>query len=127
VALHNLALAYYNKGMLQDFCRTLARLEYGQDETLLHLSGSALIKLGQYEQAAVTLRKGLLQFPNSADMLELLAYDEYSHLHDTTNAYEHFERLLTLVPDHPKRSEYTNVVNYLARGLGKNASVKPGN
>jgi O-antigen ligase/Flp pilus assembly protein TadD len=127
VALHNLALAYYNQGSFRQFAQTLTRFDYGKDETMLRLSGSALMKLGQYEEAAAALRKGVHEFPNSSEMLELLAYDEYAHLHDTTNAYEHFERLLALVPDHPKRSEYTNVVSYLARELGKTTRTKPEN
>lgn len=126
VALRDLALAYYDKGMLQEFCQALTKFDYHQDENMLRLSGFALVKLGQYEQAAVSLRKGLQEFPNSSEMLELLAFDEYTHLHDNTNAYEHFERLLALYPDYPKRGEYTNVVNYLARGLGKATPAKPG-
>ena len=47
-------------------------------------------------------------------MTEQLAYLEYTHLKDMTNAYNHFRRLLVLDPTHPKRDEYTRVIDYLA-------------
>ena len=121
-ALRNLGVVYQKQGKFLEFRETLGKFDYRNDAQMVHLLSSDLVKLNKYDDAAAVLREGLHQSPRSPELLELLGYLEYARLNDPTNAYEHFTQLLHLVPDHPKRGEYTNAVNFLARRLGKTSS-----
>jgi putative inorganic carbon (HCO3(-)) transporter len=116
-----LAIGYYNKGMYRECCETLNRFHLQHDiQCVCHL-GYAYFNLQEYDKSATALRDGLGRFPHNAELLEFLACLEYSKLNDLTNAFEHFQRLLALSPNHPKRDEYNQVINYLAPRVGKAA------
>jgi O-antigen ligase/tetratricopeptide (TPR) repeat protein len=115
IALKNAGTALYAKGLFKESCDTFLRSRYLDSETTVQRLGLAYLKLGDYEKAALIWREGLPRFPNSVTILENLAFVEYTHLKDLTNAYVHFQRLLTLAPNHPKHDEYAKVVQYLSR------------
>ena len=118
----SLAEAYHKKGMYRECRALLSATNCLTTPYYFDVLASANLQLQDFASAAAVYRAGLNQFTNSTDMLEKLAYLEYIHLKDPTNACEHFQRLLALQPDHPKREEYTRVINYLAPRVGK----KPG-
>ena len=120
-----LAIAYYNKGMYRECCDMLNRFDYQHDVRCVCDMGYACFNLREYDKSAVVLREGLRQFPDNAEMIEFLACLEFSQLHDLTNAYDHFQRLLVLSPNHPKRQEYLQAINYLAHAVGRPASDPP--
>jgi tetratricopeptide (TPR) repeat protein len=123
-ALNNLAAVYSQKGMFKQSYATFSKSRMRNDASQIKLMYSVCLKLQKYDEAATALREGLARSPDLPDLLENLAYVEYTHLKDLTNAYTHFERLLVLQPNHPKRDEYVRVLNYLAPRVGKKA-VEP--
>jgi O-antigen ligase len=124
IALKNAGNAYYEKGMFRAACLRLDKCKL-DDPYLIKISALAHQSLGEFEKAADVLRAGLAQFPDQIDLLELLAYLEYSELKRMPDAYNHFSRLLQLKPDHPKRDEYSKVLDYLRQALSQPAGQQP--
>jgi len=125
----NLAYAYKNVGKFREAIEILGPdlgIEDSQRANRFLIVGTAYGELQQYEKAAETLRQGLQRSPDAPSLLENLACIEYTNLKEITNAYEHFERLLRLIPNHPKREEYTRVINYLAPQLRKSGAGEGG-
>ena len=124
-ARKGLARAYYGKGLLKESCDALAGVDYAKEESLANLVGVAQLKLGNYAQSAAAFRAGLQQFPNATNLLDTLAYVEYTHLKDLTNACAHYQRLLALQPNHPQREEYTAVIKYCERRFAPATNAPP--
>jgi tetratricopeptide (TPR) repeat protein len=124
-ALKNLAFTYARQGKFQESYEMLLKSRWQTDVSLVNLMYSVCLKLEKYDEAAEAMRAGLVTMPDSPDLLENLAYLEYTHLKDMTNAYTHFQRLLELQPNHPKQDEYTKVINYLSRRIKRPAGQPP--
>jgi O-antigen ligase len=125
LAREGLARAYYGKGLYQQCCDTLAAVDYTKEESLANLAGTAQLKLGNYAQSAATFRAGLQQFPNATNLLDTLAYVEYTYLKNLSNAGVHYKRVLALQPDHPQRDEYNAVIKYCERRLTPATNALP--
>ena len=72
------------------------------------------------------LREGLEKFPDAPELLERLAYLEYTHLKQWPDAYVHFHHLLQLKPDHARAAEFQKVIDYLGPRLGGPAAAPVG-
>ncbi|GEM_PF-3042879 len=107
----------YHKGRFRESRDVLVKSSYLESESSVYWLGRAHLQLKEFDHAVRVWREGLLRFPESTNLLENLAFVEYTHLRDFTNAYARFQKLLTLNPDHAKRNEYTNVMQYLSRRL----------
>jgi O-antigen ligase len=114
VALKNLGNTYHLTRKFREASEALSKSKLN-DEYSIKLLGSSYLQLKEYEKSAKVMREGLARFPDQPEFLESLAYLEYAHLDRKAEARAHFQRLLALKPDHPKRAEYSKVLEYLSR------------
>jgi O-antigen ligase len=113
-ALSGLARLFFKQGLFQECADTLQSFPYQNDPNLIYLAGFTYRRLKEPQKSVLILREGLLHFPQSADLVQLLAHIEYEDLKDFPGAMAHFQRVLELRPDHPNRSDYQQVIDYVA-------------
>ncbi len=123
--LYHLGNAYHQVGQPQKALELLDRkldLPRPQQINRYILVSNSLRELQQFDKATEVLRDGFQKFPDSVDLLEQLAYLEYTQVKDLTNAYVHLQELLRLSPNHPQRGEYRAAIEYLAPKISLPAS-----
>lgn len=114
-ALTAISLAYYSQGRYKECVETLQSSRYTEEAEFVHLLALAHKQLGQNANAMAVLREGLVRFPESVKLLDLLAAIEYAEK-DLPNALVHYQKLIQLEPNNPKNSQYQKAIESI-RGL----------
>jgi tetratricopeptide (TPR) repeat protein len=125
-ATHLLGLAHYNLGhyekAVEIFQKTPGATPRLIRERAIAL-GTSLTKLSRFEQAADVYREALPAADTNTDILERVAFIEYTHLKDFPSALAHYEALLAAAPDHPRQAEFRRVAAYLRRRAPEKGST----
>ena len=128
---HFLGLAHHNLGHAKEAVDILLKHEEttgsaSRDRALA--LGMSLTKLKRFQEAAQVYRDALESLGPDADVLERLAFVEYTNLKDYGQALGHYELLLESAPNHPQRDQFERVVGHLRRRVSgtvkKNASER---
>lgn len=113
-ARKSLAEAFYFNTRYQECSEALASCPYQNELYYVEMLGKAYAMTRAFDKAADVFRQGLVRFPDATTLLESLAWLEYENLRDFANARAHFERLLELRPNDPRRDTYREILKAIA-------------
>ncbi|HQL80924.1 MAG TPA: tetratricopeptide repeat protein, partial [Spirochaetota bacterium] len=114
-AHHNLANAYRESKQyapaIEEY-KTALRIKPGDAQTLFFL-GIAYRDSGNYADAALSFEKSLAADGSLYDAHEELGMIYYRKIKNKEKALQHFEKLLSVKPNHPRASEIRNIISAL--------------
>ncbi len=96
---------YFQACLVSDPANSDVRLGYAQN----------LVKTGKPAAAEIQYKAVLARNPKDAVAMDKLAFLYYRNLKNNEKAKEMFQRLVRTYPNHPKKSEYQNIIQYLEK------------